>query len=136
MTRPLSVVPEDFEQELVMRWADGQVDSWPELALLYAIANGGFRSKRTAATLKRTGVKRGVPDLCLPVARGGFHGLYVEMKRLKGGRLSPEQKHWLNELSAQGYETTCCEGHEAAIAVIKDYLAADGCPNHFEELAA
>lgn len=118
---------EDLEQELVMRWAIGQEGAWPELALLHAIPNGGLRSKRTAAALKRTGVKPGVPDLCLPIARGGFHGLYVEMKRRTGGRVEPEQKAWHARLAAEGYHVAVCRGHEQAIAVLRDYLAADGC---------
>jgi hypothetical protein len=134
MTRALSVVTEDFEQELVLRWATGQTDTWPELVLLYHVANGGKRGKREAAKLKRMGVKAGVPDLCLPVARGGFHGLYVEMKRLDGGRVSTEQTAWLAALHAAGHCVAVAEGHEQAIAVIKDYLAADGC-GEMEEAA-
>mgnify|MGYP004433785991 CR=1 FL=1 len=38
------------------------------------------RDARTAANLKRQGVKAGVPDLHLPVARGGYNGLYIELK--------------------------------------------------------
>lgn len=126
MTRALSVVPEDFEQELVMRWATGQIETWPELVLLFHIPNGGKRGKQEAARLKRMGVKPGVPDLCLPVARGGFHGLYVEMKRNDGGRVSTEQKAWLAALHAAGHCVAVAEGHEQAIAVLRDYLVADG----------
>jgi hypothetical protein len=133
MTR--SVVPEDFEQELVLRWAAGQVDAWPELALLFHIPNGGKRGKTEAARLKRMGVKPGVPDLCLPLARGGFHGLYVEMKRLDGGRVSTEQKAWLAALHAAGHCVAVADGHEQAIAVLRDYLAADGCPDEAREAA-
>jgi len=118
---------EDLEQELVIRWSIGQADTWPELALLYHPANGGKRSKREAAKFKRMGVKPGVPDLHLPIARGGFHGLYVEMKRMDGGRVSSEQKVWLAALHAAGHCVAVCEGHEQAIAVLRDYLAADGC---------
>lgn len=123
-----SVVPEDFEQELVIRWSIGQIENWPELVLLHHIPNGGKRGKAEAAKLSRMGVKSGVPDLCLPVARGGFIGLYVEMKRQAGGRVSTEQKAWLAALHAAGHCVAVAEGHEQAIAVIRDYLAADGCP--------
>lgn len=126
---------EDTEQELVIRWSVGAADQWPELALLHHIPNGGKRGKRTAAQLKRMGVKPGVPDLCLPVARGGWHGLYVEMKRRDGGRVSSEQRVWLAHLAAQGYRAVVAEGHEQAIDLIRDYLAADGCPNQLEEAA-
>lgn len=122
---------EDTEQELVIRWSIGQIGTWPELALLYHPANGGKRGKQEAAKFKRMGVKPGVPDLCLPVARGGFHGLYVEMKRRDGGRVSSEQRTWLAHLTAQGYRALVAEGHEQAIALIRDYLASEP-----EELAA
>ena len=129
-----SPVQEDFEQELVIRWTIGQIDTWPELALLHHIPNGGKRGKAEAAKLKRMGVKPGVPDLHLPVARGGFNGLYVEMKRLDGGRVSSEQRVWLAALHAAGHCVAVCEGHEQAIAVLRDYLAADG--QNEQELAA
>ena len=47
---------------------------------VYHIPNGGTRNKIEAANLKRQGVKSGVPDLCFPLARGKYHGLYIEMK--------------------------------------------------------
>lgn len=118
-----------------MRWAAGSAGRWPELALLHHVPNGGKRGKTEAARLKRMGVKPGVPDLCLPVARGGYHGLYVEMKRRDGGRVSSEQRAWLAALHAGGYCALVAEGHEQAIAAIRDYLAADGCPDQFQEAA-
>ncbi len=114
-----------------MRWATGQLAAWPELRLLHHIPNGGHRGKREAGQLKRMGVKPGVPDLCLPVARGGHHGLYVELKRRDGSRVSSEQRAWLAALHAGGYCALVAEGHEQAIAAIRDYLTSDP-----EELAA
>ena len=54
-----------------------------------------IRDIRTAANLKKEGVKRGVPDICLPVSRGKYHGLYIEMKAGKN-KPSKEQKEWIN----------------------------------------
>ena len=65
-------------QTCVMEWAEGQLIQHPELKMLYAIPNGGARNAITGALLKAEGVKPGVPDLCLPVARGKYHGLYIE----------------------------------------------------------
>ena len=76
---------------------------WPELRLLHAIPNGGKRDIRTAAMLKAEGVKPGVPDICLPVPRGGKHGLYIELKRRKGGTVSKAQEAWIRALMAQGF---------------------------------
>lgn len=113
------------EQMAVMKWAEMSRGKYPELRLLFHIANGGSRNKIEAAHLKQQGVKAGVPDLCLPVARGRFHGLYIEMKREKGGRLSPEQKGWLNALEAQGYYCKVCHGASEAIHTIQDYLRGE-----------
>lgn len=71
---------EATEQERVINWATFYAKDFPELDLLHHIPNGGSRNQLEAANLKRQGVKAGVPDLCLPVARNGKHGLYVEMK--------------------------------------------------------
>lgn len=119
---------EDAEQEMLFRWAAGHESQHPELALLHHVPNGGHRSKRTASALRRQGVKPGVPDVVLPVARDGHHGLYVEMKRLQGGRVSPEQCAWIEALSSQGYRAVLCRGWEQARDAIVDYLAAEAGP--------
>lgn len=120
------VPTESAEQQCLFRWAAFQSGNFPELALLYHVPNGGSRKKAEAGRFRAEGVKAGVPDLCLPVARGGYHGLYVEMKRLKGSKTSDEQKAWLSELAAQGYFTALCKGWEAAAKVIEDYLNMGG----------
>jgi hypothetical protein len=75
---------EHDEQVALSRWVTLLQPRHPELALLHAIPNGGHRHKAVAVRLKAEGVKRGVPDLCLPVPRGGHHGLYLEMKTRQG----------------------------------------------------
>lgn len=60
------------------------------------------------------GVKPGVPDMFLPVAREGCHGLYIELKRRDGGRVSTEQTAWMDALARQGYKTALCHGWDAA----------------------
>ncbi len=115
------IYTEEQEQILVFAWARMQEGAWPELRLLHHIPNGGKRTKAEAARFKNAGVKAGVPDICLPVARHGYHGLYVEMKAQKG-RVSEHQESWLNALQAQGYQAVVCFGADAAIQTIKDYL--------------
>ncbi len=95
---------------------------WPELSLLYAIPNGGSRDRIEAATLKRTGLKAGVPDLCLPVPRSAFAALYIEMKR-PGGHVSSNQRWWINRLMQEGNYAVVCYGWENARKVIKWYLS-------------
>lgn len=113
---------EDAEQMAVMEWAAYRLGMWPELRLLYHVPNGGSRNRIEAARLRAQGVKSGVPDLVLPVARVGWHGLYIELKRRKGGRLSEEQRRWLDDLQEQGYLALRCDGAQAAIQVIEEYL--------------
>ena len=92
-------------------WAAMQSGKYPELNLLYHVPNGGSRHKAEAGRLRAEGVKAGVPDLCLPVARGQYHGLYIELKRQRGGRTSDHQSEWLDALSAQGYKAALCYGY-------------------------
>lgn len=111
------------EQETLMRWADWATAQHPELAMLHHVPNGGSRHPKEAQNLRRQGVKAGVPDLCLPVPRGPYHGLYIELKRLWGNGLSPDQRTWLEALISQGYMAVMCRGAEAAQRVIERYLA-------------
>jgi hypothetical protein len=73
-------------------WAQSMQSQYPELALLHAIPNGGQRNAIVGAKLKREGVKRGIPDVHLPVARGPYVGLWIEHKAGKN-KLSPDQEH-------------------------------------------
>lgn len=119
---PLTVPLEDAEQRIIFQWAAMETAARPELGLLYAIPNGGKRAIKTAIALKAQGVKSGVPDMCLPVAREGYHGLYIELKRQKGGTVSETQKSWITALEGQGYKAVVCKGAEDAIRTIKEYL--------------
>lgn len=113
---------EHQEQAALFDWVALSEPRWPELALMYAIPNGGERHPAVAVRLKAEGVKAGVPDLCLPVARGGYHGLYIELKS-REGKLSAEQRHWLANLEGQGYRAAMVRGWEAAQRLIEDYLS-------------
>jgi len=121
--KPKTPVPsESAEQIALFRWVWFMSKSRPELSLLHHIGNGGWRNPATAARLKREGVRAGVPDLCLPVARGGFHSLYVELKRKTGGKVSDVQKTWIAALQEQGHLVAVCAGADEAIKVITGYL--------------
>ena len=110
------------EQEILFRWAKLSTRKYPQLALMYAIPNGGWRHKLTAVKMKREGVKPGVPDICLPVARAGFNSLYIELKRKTGGKLSTEQKTFLSGLNDNGNLAVVCKGWEEARVLIEAYL--------------
>jgi hypothetical protein len=91
--------------------------------LLVAIPNGGKRHIKTALAMKQEGVSKGFPDLFLPVPNSQFHGLFIEMKRQKGGTLSKEQKAWLDYLNSAGYQAVVCKGFLEAKEAIKCYLS-------------
>jgi VRR-NUC domain. len=112
---------ESDEQETVVQWAELTTRRWPALELLYHVPNGGKRGIAEAARFRRMGVKSGVPDLVLPVANGGYHGLYIELKA-HGGSVSPTQEIWLKRLRQQGYAAFVCVGADEAIHVITKYL--------------
>lgn len=123
--KPKAVVPtEHSEQVALMQWVRMAIAKHPELGLLYAIPNAAKRSPRLAAHMKAEGLRSGVPDLCLPVARGGYHGLYIELKRRKGGSVSVEQKTWIDLLNQQKYKAVVCHGWEMAQVVLRAYLGA------------
>ena len=114
-------ISETDEQIKIIEWARFMERASPELALLYHVPNGGKRSMSEAARFKREGVKAGVPDLCLPVPRGGYHGLCIELKAVNG-KPSDYQLQWLTMLSQQGYCAKLCYGADEAIRTIDKYL--------------
>ena len=116
---------EHDEQVALFKWAAHMALHHPELDLLFAVPNGGKRDKIIALQMQREGVKPGVPDVCLPVPRQGWHGLFIE---LKYGRNTPTeyQLSWLERLIEQGYLAVVCYGWEEAVDVIKDYLGMKG----------
>jgi hypothetical protein len=115
---------EHTEQAALFEWAAWNQGKSAALNMLYAVPNGGKRDKRTAAMLKAEGVKPGIPDVFLPVARQGFHGCYVEMKI---GRNKPtaEQVAWLAALQAEGYHTCVAYDWQAAARALCAYLGLD-----------
>ena len=94
---------EDQEQMLFVQWFRR---TYPDVRI-FAIPNGGYRQKTTAARMKATGTSSGVPDLFVPEWR-----LWIEMKRTKGGVVSPEQRDWMAYLEACGYRCIVARGWE------------------------
>ena len=112
---------EASEQEALFAWAEWESRTRWELSMMYHIPNGGRRDVIEAAHLKKQGVKPGVPDICLPVARSGKHGLYIEMKVGKN-RPTENQDRWLRMLAMQDYAVAVCYGFEDAKNTILEYL--------------
>ena len=119
---------EHAHQAALFCWANQKAfNEWPELKWMYAIPNGGERGAATAARLKAEGVKSGVSDVCLPVAKRGYHGLYIEMKKpasegKAAGKESKEQKEFGEFLTNNGYIYRCCLDWQTAAETISWYM--------------
>ncbi len=118
----IAIPTEAQEQERIFTWATMHEMSYPELELLNGSLNGVRLTIGQSVKAKKAGMKRGYPDINLPVARNGFHGLYIELKRTKGGILSPEQNTWISRLNEQGYKAVVCKGADESINEIMEYL--------------
>ena len=112
------------EQSALITWANqcAALGIYPELQWLHAIPNGVKRNKIEAAHLKAQGVKSGVPDLFLPVPKGDYHGLYIEMK-VDQNKPTENQIKWLSALSSFGYAVQVCYSAKKARAIIEWYLS-------------
>lgn len=122
----MKIPTEHMEQVTFVSWFGA---NYPELASrLFAIPNGAHLAGNSASRakqmhrLKAEGFKVGIPDLFLPVVRGGYAGLFIEMKRQKGSRTSIEQKDWHEYLNSAGYKAVVCKGFEKAKEVVTCYL--------------
>ena len=85
--------------------------------LIFAIPNGEKRAITVAKRLKAEGVVRGIPDLFIPQ-----WNLWVEMKRISGGRLSPEQKGMIQYLEGIGQKVIVGKGAADASRQILEFL--------------
>ena len=118
----IPVPSEEEEQAALFNWAKMQERKYPELRWMHAIPNGGLRSKTEAARMKTAGVKKGVSDIFLPAARGKYHGLYIELKKLRGGKVSSEQIDFIADMLKEGYYAAIMHGWQEASRLILDYL--------------
>ena len=112
--KPVYASSEDAEQEAVVEYCD-----LLHIPIVH-IPNEGKRSLSYAARMKKMGLRRGFPDLLVPLARGGYHGLFIEMKYWKN-KTTKEQKEWLERLSAEGYACAVCYNAAEAIKTIESY---------------
>ena len=108
-----TIPTEDHEQMMFVQWFRR---TYPEIRI-YATPNGGHRHPAVAAKMKATGVSPGVPDLFIPDWR-----LWVEMKRVKGGSLSAEQKDWIAYLEGCGYTCFVAKGADQAKEMVLGFV--------------
>lgn len=103
--KSLPVPTEHTEQAAFVMWFRTRFKG----VMIFAIPNGEARSIVVAKRLKAEGVTPGVLDLFIPAWR-----LWVEMKRTKGGRLSDEQKDFIQYVEMCGYQTIVAKGAKDA----------------------
>ena len=118
-----SCPPESEEQKALFDW--WQRTPYARHFVMYHIPNGGRRDKITGARLKAEGVVAGVPDVFLASPRQGFHGLYIEMKRQRGGTVQATQKELITALRQAGYRVEVCKGWWEAREAIENYLTGE-----------
>ena len=119
--RGLLPLTEHGETVALCQRAHYNARSYPELSLLIGIKNEATYRR---ADLRAEGIKAGVPDLFLPVARGGHHGLFIEMKVARG-KPSVEQLRFAGLVTAQGYQVRFCWGQEQGWQALLSYLAGE-----------
>lgn len=112
---------ESKQQCNLIRWARMRAATEPRLELLYAIPNGGARSKIEAGIMKGEGVTPGIPDLHLACPVAPWHGMYIEMKFGKG-QLTPAQREMQARLEMAGYYVVTCWTWAHAAVEIEKYL--------------
>lgn len=114
---------------MVMRWLLGEKKRGTAVGQLhdvtYHVPNGGHRNKKTAADLKRQGVKAGVNDLETKTARGGWFGLCLEFKASPPhtATLADSQHDWLALMDEQGYCAVLAVGYEEAKRIYQEYAS-------------
>lgn len=91
-------------------------------AMIYAIPNAGHRSPAMGNIMKREGLRKGCPDLCLPVRTKKYGALYIEMKTLTG-RLTIAQEEWLENLRTYGNRAEIARSPKEAAIITADYLS-------------
>lgn len=123
------VPTEHEEQSAVIEWFDLYAPTVGlDPRLLFCVPNGSSKSIPQAMKFKREGLRPGVPDLMLPVAKYAdvrsirTFGLFIEMKRRHGSQLREDQAEMIALLTAQGYRCVVAKGADEAIAAIVEYL--------------
>ena len=119
---------ETQEQIKLIRWRDRCVKILPGIDLLHHISNHFKVANEAMGTLA------GIPDLCLPVPRGKYHGCYIELKPpRRGGRVlktategcSSAQISILRKLRARGYYASAIIGFTGSVRYLLSYYKED-----------
>jgi len=113
---------EHSHQSALFAWAALSRQTYPELSIMFSVKNEEKSgSAIVGSRFRAAGVKKGVSDVVLPVARKGCHGLFIEMKK-PGGKASKEQLEFGVKVQAEGYGFCVCDSWEKARDVLIEYL--------------
>lgn len=120
-------IEHDEQKRLMEWWAEFSALHGLPVIALFAIPNGGERNVIVATRMKAEGVRRGVPDLFLALPKGSYHGLFIELKKPKGGKVSEHQKEYIKFLNSQNYLCFVCHGFDEARKTITSYIENNNC---------
>jgi hypothetical protein len=115
---------EHDEQSAFMQYVKLRAQQVPGLEWLHAIPNGGARNVVVARKMKAEGVQKGVWDICWPMPRGEWPGLYIEFKFGKN-KLTPEQKAFGEFVASQGYKTGVAYSVDEGINILESYIKGE-----------
>lgn len=116
---------EHHAQVALFQWAALESRRWPELEDMFATLNGLRLTIGQAVKAKAAGMTKGIADIWLPVPRGDYHGLVIELKKAKGGKKSDEQVKRIARLVSRGYFACFCAGFDEARETIENYMLLD-----------
>ena len=111
---------EHLLQKSFIEWCAWNAKRYPGIDLIYAVPNGGKRSKAEAGKFKAEGVRAGMPDLCLPVSHHGYHAFYIEVKT-PTGRVSVVQAEMFCRLNVLGNKWAVVRSLDEFIKEIEEY---------------
>jgi len=120
---------ESSHQQAFFCWLHNNKHLQPGFEFAYAVPNGGARSGREAARLVAEGVRRGVPDVVIPIPCGQQHGLYIEFKKpdlekaMKGTVTNPDQIRYRDYLLSQNYGHFVAFHYLQAVQFTINYLS-------------
>ena len=92
--------------------------------IIISIPNGAKRSVYERRIALEEGLTAGVPDLFIPHPVGAYHGLWIEMKNGKAGRLTDSQKQMITRLPNEDYYVEVCHTIDEFVKVVEYYMNA------------
>ena len=120
--KPKTLKPSEHQiQAGFFRWVRSKRDEDARYWLIYAIPNGGLRSAKTGAVMKREGAERGVLDITCQIASRGYNALIIETKDHKG-KMSADQEKYFKLYQKYGCYVVVCNCLKDMIEVTEWYL--------------